>query len=84
MDVDHTSNKRENGPLSNISGEIFDYFRAKNLWIEFAVLSYDKACQVGAPAVENVKAIFLFTRQCNACLIVIGILSCCLLIISCA
>lgn len=55
---------------------------SKSPWIEFAVLSYDKACQVGAPAVENVKAIFLFTSQCNACLIVIGILSCCLLIIS--
>lgn len=40
------------------------------------------ACQVGDAAVGNVKAIFLFPRQCSACLIVIGILSCCLLIIS--
>ena len=70
--------------LSSISGESFDYLGSKSLWIEFAVLSYDKACQGEAPAVENVKAILLFTSQCNACLIVIGILSCCLLIISCA
>lgn len=74
----------ENGPLSNISRESYDYLMSKSLGIEFSVLSYDKACQVEAPAVENVKAIFLFTSQSNACLIVIGILSCCLLIISCA
>lgn len=74
----------ENGPLGNISEESFDYFMSKSLWIEFVVLSHDKACQVGALAVENVKAIFLFTSQCNACLIVIGILSRCLLIISSA
>lgn len=75
-------------PLSDSLRDGFasDYLTlmSKSLWIEFAVLSYDKACQVGATAVENVRAIFLFTSQCNACLIVIGILSCCLLIISCA
>lgn len=72
----------ENGHLSTIAGESFYNLMSKLPRIEFAVLSHDKACQVGAPAVENVKAIFLFTSQCSACLIVIGILSRCLLIIS--